>query len=216
MKITVVQDNVFASFANYASAMGRDGLKISVGALNQIGGEARKEVIRTEAKATGLSTKILARALHERRATATTPQHEIISSGGEISLHYFGARETQEGVSAKVFGRRVVSPSTFMKAGSFAKGRVSVDRWNGQVFMRTGSQTDGFRPGSKRHMDQFEKVKSGVVIPKEMLSGEPLRAFETMSSRFPGFVLRRLTEGQQDAQARGRANYGSARISQFE
>ena len=210
MHITIAQDNVFASFANYASALGRDGLKISVAALNQVGSDARKDVVRTEAKTTGLSTKIVARALHERRATVTTLQHEIISSGGEISLHYFGAKETAEGVSAKVFGQRTVSPGTFMKAGSFAKGRVSIERWNGQVFRRTGAQTDGFRPGSKRHMDQFEKVKSGVVIPREMTQGEPLKAFETMSSRFPGFVLRRLTQ----AQTIGGMNYGSARMSE--
>jgi hypothetical protein len=193
MHFQVSGDNVFANFAGYANALGRDGLKIGVQALNTLGPETRKDVIRTEAKATGLSVRILGRALHETRATATSPSYLITASGGEVSLHYFGAKETAEGVSAKGFGQRTVSPGTFMKAGSFAKGRVSVDRWNGQVFRRTGGLTDGFRKGSKRRMDAFEKVKSGVVIPKEMTTGAPLKAFETMAGRVDGVVARRLS-----------------------
>ena len=192
MHIKVTHDNVFAGFANFAQALGRQGLKIGVQTLNQVGVDARKEIIKAEARETGLSTRILGRALHETKASVEVPQYVITSAGGEISLKYFGAKETREGVSAKPWGKRVVFPGTFMKAGSFAQERVTVQRWNGQVFRRTGAQTGNLRPNSKRRMDEFEKVTSGVVIPREMIRGEPLKAFETMASQLEGVVLRRL------------------------
>ncbi len=192
MHIRVTHDSVFAGFTNYAQALGRQGLKIGVDTLNQIGADTRKETIKAEARETGLSTRILGRALHETKATAEAPQYAITSAGGEISLKYFGARETREGVSAKPWGKRIVFPGTFMKAGGFAKGRVTIERWNGQVFRRTGSQTQNFRQNGKRYMDGFEKVTSGVVIPREMVRGEPLKTFETMASRLDGAIVRRL------------------------
>lgn len=214
MLIRATEDGVFAGFATYAHSLGQSGFHIGLDVLNTLGPQARKETVKAEAKATGLSTRILGKALHGTKATASDPAYSIFSAGGEISLRHFGAVETREGVSARVLGERKTFAGTFLKAGSFAKGRIGKPNWNGQVFRRTGGQTSGWRPkvdGKKpRHMDQFEVVRSGVVIPREMIKGEPLRAFEIVSAQFPGVVLKRLTQAQLDMQARGKRSYGRA------
>jgi hypothetical protein len=97
---------------------------------------------------------------------------------------HFKARETRKGVSAQPFGRRQVFASTFMKAG-FWPSRVSKPGWNGQVFIRNAA-------GS------FDKVKSGVYIPKEMTQGATARAWEQGTGKLQGRIdheVRRATRG---------------------
>jgi hypothetical protein len=91
-------------------------------------------------------------------------QYALMSRGGNVALKYFGARETRAGVSAAPWNQRRVFGGMFIKGGRFPN-RVGLDL-GGQVFARTGK---GRVP--------IEKQKSGLFIPKEMISGATAQEF---------------------------------------
>jgi hypothetical protein len=71
----------------------------------------------------------------------------------------------RKGVTAFVRGKRELYESTFLKGGSFTRGRVVLNMGR-HVFLRVGNRTD------------LEKQKSGVVIPAEMVDGATAEAFD--------------------------------------
>lgn len=102
--------------------------------------------------------------------------HELPKGGWIVSLKYFATRETRRGVSAAPFGKRKVFPFTFMKGGCFPS-RVPLSM-GGHVWQPVGS-------------DQLpvEKVKSGVIIPKEMVDGDTTATFQATA---PSVMAKRL------------------------
>lgn len=156
-------------------------------AINRTGDMARTQVVRALAGQTGLKQKIIRKTVKVRRANFSSFEYRMKTRGGDISLKYFGARETRRGVSAKPFGKRQVFAGTFMRAGRFPN-RVSVARFGGHAFERVGS---GRLP--------IRKVKSGVIIPAEMVKGQTADAFDrsvrtNLPRRFE-HELNRLTGG---------------------
>lgn len=156
-------------------------------AVNRTGDMARTQVVRALSKQTGLVQKTIRRAVKPTRANYSVIAYRMKSKGGNVSLKYFKARETRKGVSASPFGKRQVFAGTFMRAGRFPN-RVSVARFGGHVFVRDGK---GRTP--------ISKVKSGVIIPAEMVKGETADAFKTsvagnLPRRF-AHELKRLTGG---------------------
>ncbi|MDQ0314838.1 phage tail protein [Amorphus orientalis] len=147
--------------------------------VNRTGDAARTQVRRQLPKQTGLKRKVIVEAVRVSRSDPSTLTYTMTAQGGEVALKFFGARETRRGVSAAPFGQRKIFEGAFMKAGWVWSKRVIKPNWNGQVFKRTGGTT---RTG----MDEFEKQKSGVFIPKEMVRGATKSAFErTVSSVMP-------------------------------
>ena len=165
-------------------------------AVNHAGDKALTAVARALVAQTGLRRQTIAKALVVRKASAAkgTSTYSIRSRGGDISLRYFGARETTSGVSAAPLGQRRVFTGTFMKAGRFP-ARVAVPGWNGQVFRRTGGKTSTGK-------DRFEKVRSGVYIPEQMVTGASADAFRTtVAVDLPARLdheLRRVLSGQAE------------------
>lgn len=161
-------------FGNLTAALsdGEIGV-IATRALNHTGAKAKTQVTRALTKQTGLPRKVIVKALRVRKATGGNPvrgtpgrlEYRLETSGGDISLKYFGARETKAGVSAAPFGKRAVFAGTFIMGGRFP-GRVALNM-GGHVFKRVGS---GRIP--------IAKQDSGVVIPTEMVKGATAAAFE--------------------------------------
>jgi hypothetical protein len=132
-------------------------------ALNHTGDKVRTAMIRAVTASTGLKRNTIARALKAKRANYGALQYVIHSKGGNVSLKYFDPKETRRGVTAK----RVAGPlsnRTFMKGGRFPK-RVAL-RLGGHVYERVGKNRLPIR-----------KVKSGVLIPRAMVTGDSAATF---------------------------------------
>lgn len=145
--------------------MDKNIVKAAVRALNRTGDSTKVQVRRKLAKQTGLKQKVLVRALKAKKANFNSLGYEIYSKGGDISLKYFSPRETRPGVSASPFSKRSVFKGTFMLGGRFPNRHGLVG--NGHVFIRGGKTAKS-----------MTKVKSGVIIPNEMVKGESREAFE--------------------------------------
>lgn len=152
-------------FENMLGALGDDGPKVINRALNRTGDMARTQVVRTLAKQTGLPQKTIRKAVKVKRSSWDSLTYTLSASGGDVALKYFKPRETRKGVTAFVRGKRALYESTFMKGGSFARGRVDLNM-GGHVFLRVGGRTD------------LEVQRSGVVIPAEMVDGATADAFD--------------------------------------
>ncbi|MCW4114755.1 phage tail protein [Aurantimonas sp. MSK8Z-1] len=159
-------------FGNLVGALsGVELAQVKARALNHTGAKARTQVKRALARQTGLKPAIVQRALKVRRATGGRLAYVITGRGGEIALRFFGPRETRKGVSAAPFGERRVFDGTFLKGGLFPNRREL--RLGGQVFEPDRSVKAWGRPATV--------VKSGVVIPAEMVKGETASAFQSMA-----------------------------------
>jgi hypothetical protein len=140
-------------------------------AVKRAGDMALTAMTRSLTRQTGLKRKTIVKALKKEGGRGSL-SYAIRSAGGDVSLKYFGARETRAGVSAKPFGARMVVKRVFMKGGRFPK-RVPLNL-GGHVFRREA--------GSRF---PIAKVKSGVVIPAQMVTGATKSAFEkTASTQF--------------------------------
>jgi hypothetical protein len=168
MLLINVDASAIERLGNLIGAAGAKAKPAIVRALKRAGDSATIQVRRALVPQTGLKRKVLDRAV-KGSMTGGVALYEIRSRGGDIRLKYFTPRETRRGVSAKPFNRRRVTPGAFMRAGWWPN-RVDKRSWNGQVFRRTGAT-------SRSGMDQFEVVRSGVVIPAEMVQGQSQAAF---------------------------------------
>ena len=135
--------------------------------LNRVGTKTRSEVIPALTKQTGLSKRIITKAVKMYRASPQNPRVMLVTRGGEISLRYFGAHEEGSGVVATVKGDRMFYAGAFRRSGPKGR-RQMVPKLNSQVYVNE----DG-----KRWRGHIRKIKSGVLIPAEMIRGETAKAF---------------------------------------
>jgi len=136
-------------------------------AVNYTGDRARTAMIRTLTGQTGLKRGTIVRALRVVRASYGAIEYRIYSRGGNVSLKYFGAKETRGGVVSK----RGSFASAFMRGGRFPK-RVAL-KLGGHAYQRTG-----------KSRLPIKRVKSGVFIPKEMISGATGATFHASVAAF--------------------------------
>lgn len=170
MRLVVTPDGVIRKFGNQLAVLGEDAPRAMQRALTRTGDMARTQVVRALTRQTGLPRAVIVRAVQVTRPSFGNLAYIMTASGGNIRLRHFKARETRRGVSATPFGKRTVFAGTFMKAGWVWGKRVVKPNWNGQVFRRTGSVTGN-------GMDEFEVVRSGVYIPREMAQGATEQAW---------------------------------------
>jgi hypothetical protein len=144
-------------------------------AINHTGDKCRTGMSRELTLQTGLPRRTIVRALKRLRAGSVAGLAYVIrSAGGNVALKYFGARETQRGVSAAPWGDRRIYGGTFTKGGRFPN-RVPLNK-GGQVFMRTGSARL-----------PIAVQRSGLFIPAEMVSGKTEAEFYAVVERdLPG------------------------------
>lgn len=153
-------------FENMLGALGAKAPKAVNRALNRTGDMARTQVVRTVAKETSLPQKMVRNIVRRDPSREGDLTYTIYGAGGDISLKYFKPRETQKGVSAFVRGQRELYEGSFLRGGSFARGRVELNM-GGHVFQRVGTARV-----------PIEKLPSGVVVPAEMVDGASADAFE--------------------------------------
>lgn len=156
-------------FENMLGALGEEAPKAVNRALDRTGDMARTQVVRTLAVQTGLTQKIIRRSLKVSRPSKGFAIYVIHAAGGDVSLKFFKKRETKDGVEAylgEARGKELFLGDTFFKGGAFPRRRVEIRSMGGHVFGRVGGRT------------QLEKLKSGVLIPAEMVDGASALAFE--------------------------------------
>ena len=179
--VATVQDRSIGAYAERLKRLGVEGRVVLASALNAAGGEVRLLTVEAETRQTGLDGKTIGRAQKVLPASGASLSFRIRSEGGDVRLKFFGAQETSSGVVAHPLGEAAVFSHAFIKGGRFPD-RVSVSRLNGQVFERNGS---GRTP--------IHVVRSGVVIPKEMVTGATAAAFENgVATIVATTVVRRL------------------------
>ncbi len=150
-------------------------------ALNRVGAMTRTGMVRAMVGQTGLKRKVIDKALRKTTASPGSLTYMVRSAGGDISLKYFGARETRRGVSAAPFGHRQLFAGTFIKGGRFP-ARKTAKGLNGHVYRRTGKGRGPLR-----------LVKSGVIIPREMVIDDTRAIFfRTVQANLPGRLLHEL------------------------
>jgi hypothetical protein len=139
-------------------------------AMSRTGQTAKTRVVRALTKQTGLKRAVIVRAV---KAKAGRMQYELRSRGGNVHLKYFKARETRKGVSAAPWNKRRVYAGMFIKGGRFPHRKgLSL---GGQVYRRTG-----------KSRTPIVSQRSGLWIPKEMVSGSTASAFTmTVNSELP-------------------------------
>ena len=176
-------------FVSAFQKLGDQGVtKVGVRAVNRTGDMAKTQVVRALTRQTGLKRPTIVKTIgNPKKANFGDLSYEMRAKGGDVSLKYFAAREIRRGTSAAPFGKRQVFAGAFMRGGVFPK-RVVAKRLNGHVFEREG----------KARLP-ISKLKSGVVIPAEMVKGETAQAFgRSVSANLPRRIeheLRRLTGG---------------------
>jgi hypothetical protein len=155
-------------FGNMLGALGQDAPKAINRALNRTGDMARTQVIRTLAAQTGLPQRTIRRSVRVKRSEWSNLEYTLKSAGGDVALKYFKKRETLAGVEADLGSARgkVLFDRTFFKGGAFPR-RVALTAFDGHVMDRVSEYRFDLR-----------KVKSGVFIPEEMVSGATRDAFE--------------------------------------
>lgn len=141
-------------------------------AANRIGNRMIPVVRAAVTAQTGLPRATIGRALRIYHATPDKPAFAIWTAGGDISLKYFGAKETRKGVSAAPRGKRTTYAGLFTKAGKFPN-RVTPRRLNGHVY----ANVDGGKWGGK-----ITKQDSDVVIPEDLVSGASAAAFNRIAA----------------------------------
>lgn len=163
-----VDASKFVRLADVFAAAPRKAPKAIGRAVNRTGDMARTQVVRTLTTQTGLKRPVIVKAVKRDRAggmAAGGLVYRLKSRGGNVSLKYFGARETRKGVSAAPWNKRRVFASTFLKGGRFPK-RVKLRIGKGHVFARAGASRL-----------PIEKKRSGLFIPTEMVTGATASAF---------------------------------------
>lgn len=163
-----------AAIVAMATAMGAIATKIRPAirmAVNDTGDRTRTPMKASLVVQTGLRPKVINAAVRTDRATDASLTFTMTTRGGDVRLKYFAARETRSGVSAAPRGQRRIFAGTFIKGGLFPN-RVVASRLNGQVYIRRG----------KKRLP-IDVQKSGVFIPREMVTGATAAAFDATSAR---------------------------------
>lgn len=173
-------------------------------AINRTGDTVRNEAARALSDQTSLPRSTGKRAYRRggERASPQSLSYVVNGEGGQVSVKYFKPRETPSGVSAAPRNNRQVFVGSFMRAGWWPK-RVNKPDWNGQVFYRTGIRkfTKNYPRGNgimPRGMDQFEKAKTDVIIPNEMVQGLAGEAWRQGARRLQPRIeheVRAITKG---------------------
>ncbi len=177
----------FKPVADLATALAATGKRLPSAqalVLNRVATKARRRVVPALSQQTGLSLRIITKAVRVLRASPANLRSGLVSRGGEISYRFFLAREEGSGVVATVAGERVFIRGGFRRSGRAPK-RFMVKRLGGQVYVNR----------SRRWKGEIEKQTSGVWIPDEMLRAESLKAFEDVAvNDLPDEIARELAK----------------------
>lgn len=169
------------------AAAGKGAPAAMAAALNSSGRKIATQMRRALVAQTGLKYGVMVRALRTRSASAGSPEFRIESRGGDIRLRFFNARETKSGAIARPWNQKKLYPGAFMKGGRFPN-RVPLNMGRGAVFewdQKRGIISEKrLRNGKvRKRYYPIKEVRSGLLIPEEMIRGASKAAFEQGISR---------------------------------
>lgn len=180
MTITYRWTGELKQFDNMIKAVGDQAPKALQRAVSRAGDQAKTQVTRALTKQTGLKRKTIVKAIKVTKPSFKDLTYTMESEGGNISVKYFSARETRKGVTASPWGQRKLFAGSFMRGGLFPNRSGLV--FGGHAFKRIGKKR---RP--------IEKVKTGLFIPQEMITGATEAVFQrTVADVLPKRVAHEL------------------------
>lgn len=183
------RDSILARYGTQLAAIGTKAPIAMRDALNREWRKGRKEVRQALVRQTRLRAGVIRRAVdpNTRFATAGNLTAKMLTRGGEVSLKYYGPRETRSGAVHRSPKAPRPVPGGFIKGGKFPGGRKAIRPpvSTGHVWIRRD-------PGKW----PLSKVGSGVWIPKEMVEGEsrdryravPIRLDETLAKQIARYL----------------------------
>jgi hypothetical protein len=150
-------------------------------ALNKVGDKARTLVKRELSAQTGLSQKDVVKygAYRVVRANYGSLAYRIVSTGSEVPLRAFRAVQGPKGVRASPWGERQLFESAFIYAGRWNSGKPV---GGGHVYKRIGAESL-----------PIEKLY-GPSVPKEMVKGATLAAWQSVAAELPARVAHEVTQ----------------------
>lgn len=138
------------------------------GEINRVGRQIHAALIEPLKIQTGLKGDTISRAVGDVPGDAASLSYALVTRGGDIALKYFGPKEENGGVTAYPKGRATHIAGAFLTSGP-AGNRKAPPKLGGHVYRNIANGAWG---------GKIEKAKSGVYIPKEMVRGAALAAFE--------------------------------------
>lgn len=177
MRVIVRIDPRLSQMARGSEALAQRARPMMQAGLEKEGRAIRGEMVAAETAQTHLKRATIHRALQTFSGPLT---FTIKSSGGNVRLKHFGARESGGGVIAAPWGQPTYYAGAFIKSGR-PGSRSASPKLNGHVFERVGKARKPIR-----------QVRSGLYIPDEMTSGATLKAFDAGAVRAGGQILERL------------------------
>lgn len=163
------QDGTLRKYHNQLGALGIDKARVAMSrALNRTASVAHTAVRKALAAQTSIPAGIIRGQVKLKKSAqqGSGPLEAVIyATGSEIPLEKFKARQTPDGASAIVWGRRQVYQGTF---GAPGDNPNVVSKLGGAIYHRT----------SKSRLP-IERTY-GPSIPKEMIKDETLKTFESM------------------------------------
>lgn len=182
---TKIDINAFDHLREGVGRLGAEGPAIIATLLNEGGMMLRKATVAAETKQIGLPEKTVDKAQKAIPAFRGNLRFTTLVQGGNIRLKYFGAKETDGGVTAKPWGKSTFYPGAFINSGPQG-ARKPAKKLNGQVFMGSGS--------SKWWQKFSGPVRSGAYLPDELVRGETFEAFEAGAPILLEGIFTRLAE----------------------
>jgi hypothetical protein len=172
-------------FHNMLAAAGRQAPAAIRRAINHTGAKTRTAMKKSLTAQTGLKAGTIDKALKATKAAdgglngfvagKGSLEYVVRSRGGDISLKYFRPQEKGAGVIAKPWGRDTFFKGAFRKSTYVKQGKKKLlykrlinAKFHGHAMINV----EGGKWGGK-----MKAMKSGVVIPEEMITGATEAAF---------------------------------------
>jgi hypothetical protein len=184
---------------NMIGALGKKAPQAIRRAINHTGAKARTAMVKALIPQTGMRSKTINKAMKATKAFDGAAggfvpgkgslSYVIRSQGGDISLKYFKPAEGKGGVTARPWGKSTFYPNAFRKSaygrtkGGMQKRKIN-PKFHGHAFINA----EGGKWGGK-----IKVMKSGLLIPEEMVSGASAAAFHsTVDNDLPNRIEHEL------------------------
>ncbi len=139
-------------------------------ALGKAGDRGYTASKRSIAKDLGLKQAVVASEMAKKKRGL---EFIVDSQGARLPLRYYSPRQTRKGVTARIYGKRILHPHAFI-----------VKRYGGNVYRRTGKARFPIRK------------LTGPAIPIEMIRENSVEAFRAaLSEVFPRELDRLVARG---------------------
>jgi len=182
--IVKFNDQALGQFRTKLAGLAERGPSTMAQAMNAAGQTMHQATIAAETAQTGLTHGTMERAQRVHEASSSRLVFTINSSGGNVRLKYFGAKEGGGGVTAHPWAQSHFYRSAFMTSGRQGM-RKPMAKLGGQVYEP--------KDLSDRYWwRQIKSRRSGLYIPTEMTKGSTKAAFEAHTGPMMSGIMTNL------------------------